>query len=73
MTEGFKRKAAALKAASDAKEVARIAIEEQSIAKHKKEMSEKRAEFEKKFKMIWSTGPTGCSIFYVTTQSGQAG
>lgn len=36
-------------------------------------MADRRIEFEKKFKLVWTTGPTGCSIFHVTTQSMHAG
>lgn len=67
---------AAVKALNDmaiAKENARKTLEEEQIVHHKKLMADRRAEFVKKFQTIWSTGPTGCSIFYTTTETQQAG
>lgn len=32
-------------------------------------MAKARVEFEKKFKMMWAAGPTGCSVFYTTTET----
>lgn len=36
-------------------------------------MAERRAHFEKKFKFVWTTGPTGCSVFHLTTETRMAG
>jgi hypothetical protein len=36
-------------------------------------MAERREKFEQRFKFVWSAGPTGCSIFYVTTETRKAG
>lgn len=36
-------------------------------------MMERRKEFEKRFKHVWSTGPAGISKFYVTAPNQQAG
>jgi len=55
-----------MRAAHEAAEEARIRREEAAIAKHKKEMADKRKEFERRFKHVWSTGPAGISKFYVT-------
>lgn len=36
-------------------------------------MMERRKEFEKRFKHVWTTGPAGISKFYVTSPNQQAG
>lgn len=36
-------------------------------------MAERRVEFEKQFQLLWKAGPTGISVFYVTTESRAAG
>jgi hypothetical protein len=36
-------------------------------------MAERRKEFEKRFKHVWTTGPAGISKFYVTAPTSQAG
>ena len=62
-----------LREAHEAKEAARKLIEQKQIAEHKKMMAERREKFEQRFKFVWSAGPTGCSIFYVTTETKAAG
>jgi hypothetical protein len=55
-----------MREAHEAAEEARKRREAATIAKHKKEMAERRKEFEKRFKHVWTTGPAGISKFYVT-------
>lgn len=65
----FLAQQAALRAAHEAEEKERIALEERQIAEHKAVMAERRARFEKRFKHVWTTGPTGCSKFHLTVNS----
>lgn len=62
----FLKEQAALRAAHEAEEAERIQLEKRQIAEHKRLMAERRARFEKRFKHVWTTGPTGCSKFHVT-------
>jgi uncharacterized protein involved in tolerance to divalent cations len=55
-----------LRAAHEAEERERIALEERQIAEHKRLMAERRARFEKRFKHVWTTGPTGVSKWHLT-------
>lgn len=55
-----------MREAHEAAERARLNKEAALIAKHKHDMMEKRKEFEKRFKHVWSTGPVGVSKFYMT-------
>lgn len=55
-----------MRAAAEAAEDARQKAEAAAIAKHKREMQERRKAFEKRFKHVWTTGPAGISKFYVT-------
>ena len=57
---------AAMRAAHEAEEEERIALEKRQIAEHKKLMAERRARFEKRFKHVWTTGPTGVSKWHLT-------
>lgn len=36
-------------------------------------MAERRVEFEKKWALTWKAGPTGVSVFYVTTEDRKSG
>lgn len=65
--DAFKAQQDAMRAAHDAAEKARKDIEAAAIAKHKNEMMERRKEFEKRFKHVWSTGPAGINKFYLTS------
>jgi hypothetical protein len=60
-----------MRAEHEATERARIALETKQIAEHKKLMAERRARFEKRFKHVWTTGPTGCSMFHLTVNDYQ--
>lgn len=62
-----------MRAAHEAAEEARKRREAAAIAKHKRDMAERRKEFEKRFKHVWTTGPAGISKFYVTSPTQQAG
>lgn len=53
--------------AHDAAERARKNKEAAAIAKSKHLMMERRKEFEKRFKHVWTTGPVGVNKFYVTS------
>lgn len=55
-----------MREAHEAAELARQRHEAAAIAEHKKLMAERRKEFEKRFKHVWTTGPAGISKFYVT-------
>lgn len=65
--DAFKAQQDAMRAAHDAAEKARKDIEAAAIARHKNEMMERRKEFEKRFKHVWSTGPAGINKFYLTS------
>lgn len=62
-----------MRAAHLAVETARREREAAAIAEHKQMMMERRKEFEKRFKHVWSTGPAGISKFYVTAPNQAAG
>lgn len=69
----FLRQQETMRAAHEAAEEARKLREAAAIAKHKQEMMDRRKEFEKRFKHVWTTGPAGISKFYVTSPNQQAG
>lgn len=62
-----------MRKAAEAAEAARRAAEAAAIAAHKDEMMQRRKEFEKRFKHVWSTGPAGVSKFYMTAPNQAAG
>lgn len=62
-----------MRAAHEAAENARIQREAAAIAKSKNDMMQRRKEFEKRFKHVWTTGPAGVSKFYVTSPNQAAG
>lgn len=62
-----------LREAHEAEEKARIEAEKEAIAEHKRKMAEMRANFEKKFKHVWATGPVGVSKFHLTVSNEQKG
>jgi hypothetical protein len=55
-----------MRAAHVAKEQLRKQLEARQIAEHKAFMAERRKKFEKRFKHVWTTGPTGLSLIWVT-------
>jgi cytidylate kinase len=71
--EAFLAEQAAMRAAHLAVETARREREAAAIAAHKQAMMERRKEFEKRFKHVWSTGPAGISKYYVTAPTQAAG
>jgi hypothetical protein len=62
-----------MRAAHEAAEEARKRREAAAIAKHKRDMAERRKEFEKRFKHVWSAGPAGIAKFYMTAPNQPAG
>ena len=70
--DAYKKAQAEAKAAHEAAELARKKHEENQIAEHKRQMQERRAAFEKKFKNVWATGATGVSEVTYTAGSRQA-
>lgn len=62
----FKEAQEAQRVAHEAAEAARKRHEEKQIAEHKRQMAERRAHFERKFRNVWSTGPTGASFVQLT-------
>ena len=70
--EAYKKAQAEAKALHEAAELARKKHEENQIAEHKRQMEERRASFEKKFRHVWATGPTGVSTVTYTAENRQA-
>lgn len=65
--ETYRKAQEAAEKAHKAAEEERKAKEAEQIAAHKKAMAERRAKFEKKFRNVWATGPTGVSYLQMTT------
>lgn len=62
-----------MRAAHDAKELLRKNLEANHIAEHKALMAERRKKFEQRFKFVWTPGPTGVSLVWVTTTTAAKG
>lgn len=65
--EAFEKAKQAAHEAALAQEAERKKKEAESIAEHKRQMAERRAKFEAKFRNVWATGPAGVSRFQFTT------
>lgn len=63
----------AYRKAHEAKERERIEREKREIAHHKALMAERRAHFEKRFKHVWTTGPVGVNLVWVTSPTQEKG
>lgn len=70
--ESFRLANLAAVAAHAAAEEARKAREAEQIAEHKRQMAERRAKFEKAFRNVWNTGPTGVSMVEMTSHGDPA-